>query len=45
MSVLVAFVLLFLSVLFLLVVLTLLRLTWGDSNAVEIDLREIEGWD
>ena len=45
MSLLAAFVLLFLSVLFLLVVLTFIRLLWGDSNAVEVDLGEIEGWD
>ena len=45
MSLFAAFVLLFLTILFLLVVLTFIRLMWGDSNAVEIDLGEIEGWD
>ena len=37
--------LLFVSVLILMVVVASIRLMWGDGNAVEIDLHEIEGSD
>jgi hypothetical protein len=45
MSLLAALVLSIVCVLFLMLVVTLARLIWEDSKAVEIDLHEIEGWD